>query len=286
MDWSRTKTIFIVTFFLLNAFLTYQLIAKQSFESYASEQGSLEQSFEDIVEAENIIVDTQLPEYRDLPRLNIETEVIPFEEVSSFYNSNDYFQSVDQVAEDQQELILLLSSPYNLDAGSPLSSIREFIDQNIYEGTEYVFGGEVVSSDSDQMEFHYFKNYEGLTLYGSGGDAHLVVTVNDGEITIIEQQFIEIKPHEEDIEVMSPEDAILALREAQVITRNATIHRIELAYHSHITDGEYARYIPAYRIHASNQSFSDEEEMPPYWETPAYIVNADRGNVYALSNES
>ncbi|GAK03409.1 hypothetical protein JCM19037_1732 [Geomicrobium sp. JCM 19037] len=282
MDWSRTKTIFIVTFLFLNTFLAYQLVDKQSYENILSEQNENEQTFEELVETENIVIDAELPEHENLPQLIVETAPVSYDIVEEFYGSNSWFEDLDEdIVDGSLELTLILSSNFSVDDGL-FSSVNAFVEEQILEGEYYSFGGMANAENTDNVEMNFYRDHEGYTLYGSGGNAHLVITVNESrEITVAEQQFLNIDVREEfeELELITAADAIEALIDEQVVTRNATIHDVELAYYSANTDGERAVYIPVYRIRASDDVY---EEDPPFGDF--YIVNADSGRV--TSDES
>jgi regulatory protein YycI of two-component signal transduction system YycFG len=69
MDWSRAKTILIVTFLLLDLFLGYQVIMSQNRDIETAPQGELiPSSLEELLKTRNIKLDTEIPS--ETPEMN------------------------------------------------------------------------------------------------------------------------------------------------------------------------------------------------------------------------
>jgi regulatory protein YycI of two-component signal transduction system YycFG len=247
MDWSRTKTIFIITFLGLNLFLGYQLNEKQ-------ERGNI-----------NIMLEVTLPERLEDNRIEIEIddadETIEGAPITGTARS---FQE-DFLEENlvRQKSFLLnettlqseLDKPYILVGANLTASVGAFLHQYVYEGEQY----EIAEYNEEEQYIGLYQTYKGRKIdQYERGNFHLVLHISDDfEVeSYVQSHMIISEQAGREQELLSPLKAIGRLLDEHQIRQETTINEAELGYYSKIQlEANFQVYAPVWRIKANGEYF-------------------------------
>ncbi|WP_181186279.1 two-component system regulatory protein YycI [Alkalicoccus urumqiensis] len=248
MDWSRTKTIFIITFMLLNIFLGYQL--------------TLKQQHGDLPELASVNLESRLSEEIDININNEEVEeeggMISgewrvFEEV--FLNQSLEEQNL-SVSDDGLEIRSELESPYSLVTANIQASADAFLQEFVFRGEEY----EVAAYDEEEGRVGLYQTYEGSKIDEYEREAfHLELELNDsGEIVQYTQRYLTITATGEEQELLTPLEVIdILLQENQVLVGGEReVSAAELGYYNLLEiDTDFQIFAPVWRITVDDDTY-------------------------------
>jgi regulatory protein YycI of two-component signal transduction system YycFG len=153
MDWNNTKTVFIITFLILNIFLGYKLIERKN----ESQLDVITQSTMADLLSEMEITYPKLPEIK-ATETHITAVNIPYEEkeVKKLASKQQI-----QVQEDGK-LIAVLNEPFPLsNTVQPVEEIKQYISENVINGKDYMFW----RSDIENNIYYFFQTFEGKPIY-------------------------------------------------------------------------------------------------------------------------
>lgn len=255
MDWSRTKTIFIVTFFVLDLFLGFQLYQKQSnnqFE-YISESSV---KIEDQLENAGIAY-PELPEApKSLPHVIGETYTFSKDEIASV-SSDDLMVTV---SEDHVILHAAFIDPKKT-LGAEAES-KSVVASHALFHDEYVFS-EYLSEKRKELVF--IQTYEGRPIFQreDSPTGQIVVQLNsDEDISGFTQTYLETSEEGSEQEILTPIKAINQLFNNKKLKNQDEITHIELGYYS-LIEGKVQVLAPTWFIEVN--------------ESRHYYVNAING---------
>jgi regulatory protein YycI of two-component signal transduction system YycFG len=257
MDWSRTKTIFIITFLFINVFLTWQLV-----ETHNVNQISMitEATIQERLRENNVTIEQELPE-EDLSGLLVIGKLVDM--------------SVDQVpAADQQDvqlidehtLISALEEPFELPREESAAALSSFLSTYVFAGDQYRFGG----YDPEKNRVYLYQLHETKTAY-TFDDQPLILQLDDKQrITSYQQRFFQFEEQEgEDREIISSLKAIEILLNDQLVRMNQTITNVQFGYYSFFSPtGDVQVFAPMWRVTVDGE---------------IYLVHATGGTVQQLT---
>ncbi|MFB5663285.1 two-component system regulatory protein YycI [Alteribacillus sp. HJP-4] len=257
MDWNRTKTIFIVTFLLLNGFLVLQLMEKRS-ESDVNVRAK--STLQEQVEKMNIVV-PELPEETEEgtqvtgQRINIEEELIDIAGEDNVNVMNDNFVEV------------TMEQPYEITGDTreeQRDSIRSFLDQEVWRGEEYQASRWENNEENSQL--YLFQEFNDDPVYTYDEDQLVLMINDDNEIESYIQSYLEFEEQGSTKDLLSHYRAIEYLLNDGILTFNDEISELELAYFSFFSPaGDVQVFQPMYRMEVNESS--------------EYLVNAISGNI-------
>ncbi|WP_158737105.1 two-component system regulatory protein YycI [Alteribacillus sp. YIM 98480] len=259
MDWNRTKTIFIITFLLLNAFLLYQLLEKKSAsEIDVRAQATVRERLADM----NIHITEELPEERS--EINhIVGQPIQMEE-----------EAINKVGEDNINVLndrfveVTLEDPYEVTSDVE-ESISDFLDQYVWNADEYRY--ERWNSDDRQMYFN--QTYEDKTVVTYEEDQLVLFFNEDNEIESYVQSYLNFDEEGKEKDMLDPYKAIEVLLNDGIVSFNDQVNEVELGYHSLFSpEGEVQVFTPMYQIEIN--------------EDKNYLVHAIDGSIQELAGDS
>lgn len=241
MDWSSTKTIFIITFLLLNIFLGYQLSEKRN-------EGNL-----------NMMTQATLQDYLEE---NVEIAISNAEDIkmgSPIIGSMKRFSNdIALEQEEKQEIVILneimiyseLVKPYILSENNLEAAVEAFLEEYVYLGEEYRFS----RYNEEQQTIGLYQTYDGKPIENYEEDRFfLVLHLNDDlEVEAYHQYYIEFSLENQENreqELLPPLKAIENLYNNQLIHANSVIEAAELGYYSLLpASGEYQVFAPMWKI--------------------------------------
>ncbi|RXJ02810.1 hypothetical protein DS745_05735 [Anaerobacillus alkaliphilus] len=248
MDWSRAKTIFIITFLLLNIFLGYQLNEKKT--------------------ASNINFTAEATLQERLSEMNITIVVdLHEEQLTGTYISGTTELSLETQIPDNQEVLMvedefvtvLLEDPYPLLQGEQSIHVqaKQFVVDKVVNGQEYRYS----HFDRELMQIYFYQTYEGKKVdnYESGRLPLMLQLDEDMEIVMYEQNYLTIlpiHPQGKEQEVISSIKAIEKLFNAQLIPPDSKITKVEWSYFSFFKPhGEVQVFAPMWNIGVNDQIY-------------------------------
>ncbi|MFC4736247.1 two-component system regulatory protein YycI [Bacillus daqingensis] len=250
MDWSRTKTIFIVTFMLLNIFLGYQLAEKQRHG--------------DINEIEQMTLDSQIEEQRitiefeeteeELTGAPITGVQRSFEDDITFLEQTLERQQIDLI--DSTTLYSELDSPYNFSPANLTASTEAFMQQYVFRGEEY----QLAAYDEEEGLIGLYQTFEGSMIDQYERDSyHVVLELNDsGQIVSYTQRYLTIVEQGAEEELLTPMQVVERLiNDPQVgIGTDSTISSATVGYYNLMeVDANFQIYAPVWRVIVDDEPF-------------------------------
>ncbi|WP_026691765.1 two-component system regulatory protein YycI [Alteribacter aurantiacus] len=265
MDWSRAKTILIVTFFCLNVFLVYQLVEKRS----DSNLGVLTPpSFQHLLDNQNITINLSDPNYT--PRGYHVTgmpQSFNDEELLADFGTLDV-----ELGRQEYELVVELEEPERLLSQNLPGSVNAFLQSHLMNGEEYAFG----YYNEEENYIRAYQTYDGELLQYLSGDSHVRIDVNeDLEAIGYSQRYLNLTGQtDQETELISPNTAIESLANANLLGTDFEISEedVELMY-TNVSQNDVSAiefYTPVWRI-----TIDDEDRY----------VNAIEGSVIRSQND-
>ncbi|MTH54128.1 hypothetical protein GKZ89_11990 [Bacillus mangrovi] len=196
MDWSKTKTIFIFAFLVLDLFLVWQYSQLVITNKYKNIQdASVTDQFK-----EEAITYPPLDDTPDLPPLKAERHLFTDEERSSLKEQEPAFKE-----QDPYRLAMKLVEPVKVDKDD-LAKADTFVSAQLISGSEYVLW----SYNRENSTITYFQRVNDRIVYQKSGDKQLgsiVLHLNENrEIISYEQTYMDTADEEE-----QPQDTATAL---------------------------------------------------------------------------
>jgi regulatory protein YycI of two-component signal transduction system YycFG len=217
MDWNKTKTIFILTFLILNIFLSFKLIER---ENESQLEVITKSTIEDLLKEMEIT-------YPKLPQIKkTETHIsainIPFnaDELSNLKQQQ-------YTLNDDGMLLGIFESPITLtNPLQPEEEVAQFISENIVNGTKYSYW----KTDEEENKVYFFQTLDGKPIYFNK-KAMLIIYLNEErQIIGYEQSFLTVQMKEVEQNILPPLKVIEVLLDKQYLEYEGTISKIELGY--------------------------------------------------------
>jgi regulatory protein YycI of two-component signal transduction system YycFG len=257
MDWSRTKSIFIITFLFLNAFLSWQLV-----ETHNVNQINMitVANIQEVLRENNVTIETELPE-ADSPGLLVVGKHVVLQ-AENIPNING--QEIDIL--DERTVLSVLEEPLALTQDDFSTDLSTFLSTYVYQGEDYRFGG----YDQEKNQVFLYQTYEGKTAY-TFDDQPLIIHLDD-EFQIIgyQQKYFQFEVQEgEEREMYSSLKAIEVLLNDQLVRMNQTITDVQFGYYSFFSPtGDIQVFAPMWRVTVDDKT---------------YLVHAINGTVQQLT---
>lgn len=236
MDWSKTKTIFIMVFLVLDIFLLYQFLEKKKTNQFESIP---ETSVEDQMKQEEIIIP-------DLQNEQVKENILMGKRKEFSKDDSKKFKNQELFLDEKTKLIATLKKTIIVSKDFDPDELSEFLKENIYEGQSYKFW----SFDKKSNSIVYYQSY-GNKIFYNNTNAKLTLMLNENrEIVSYEQTFLEdIKPMNKKEEVLRPFKAIVTLYNKGYLPEKSEITDVELGYYS-LLKSSTASYLltPTWRI--------------------------------------
>lgn len=234
MDWSRAKTIFILSFLVLDIFLILQIIDQKSASTY--------DYLSDVPVEEQMAADQiTLPELPQGPEeeFYIEANVRDF----SMENLANPAKN-GQLSQESHELQITLDSPYELGENWHISDVDRFVKNFIDSGSEYRYW----DYDKTKNTITYFQQYNGKLFYNNR-DARIVLQLNeDQEIVSYSQTMLEDITEIKNQAILSALDTVLILYKNRLLERNDEVIDVELGYYTLVPLKSSQILAPTWRI--------------------------------------
>lgn len=252
MDWSKTKTIFIAVFLILDIFLFTLFLNK--FQSYQLERNTNLSITERL--AEDNITYSNLPGEPDpLPYLNAR--------VYQFSNA-DANDLSGQTAVVRNDLILdsVLDEPIDIEDPANPDELEAYLNEFVLSGSDYSFW----DYEEEKNRLIYYQQYGDMPLYHNI-NARLVVQLNEEDQAISYEQtrLTSIEETAGEQSLIKPEKALEEFYGGSAIEPNTEVLEFELGYY------------PFYQL---ADSVSDPQVLTPTWRMVVEKEDGDRESLY------
>jgi regulatory protein YycI of two-component signal transduction system YycFG len=258
LDWSKTKTIFIITFLILDIFLAYQFIQKRSSSQL---NVMLETTIEEQLEVNGITYVEPPKEITKAAYLSGKSKIFTDEEVKKLSNQQ-------AVISNQPILKVLFTKPIPLSNPKDQYFLNDFIKRNIISGENYSFW----KFDEKAKEILFFQKYNGKVIY-KNANSMLVLHLNEkNEIISYEQTLLNDLEEYEKQEIVSAIKAIETLYKKDHLKPGDHVTNIQLGYYALV------------------QFTASSQVLTPTWRIVVngnkdYYVNAFEGQVINEENK-
>lgn len=263
MDWSRTKSIFIIVFSILNIFL-YSLYLERYTE--AENLSTLaEPAVDDRLAIDNITYPDDLPEPEDEPYISGTRKV---------FTEEDVLVEDTRVAVMEDYLLnVAFNEPIRMGDNKDKESLEAFLAANIYEGDDYVLW-DIVEEENKAI---FFQVINGKTLYHSDSGRVTLFWNEEGEAIRYEQTiFTDSVENAQSRDLISPKRAIETLYQNRMLQQNTNVTSANLGYSVYVAVSEDTRmFLPTWRIIVELEDGSTED----------YFVNAVKDGVIEFNQQ-
>ncbi|MDN4494126.1 two-component system regulatory protein YycI [Ureibacillus aquaedulcis] len=261
MDWSKSKSIFIVVFLILDVFL-YSLYLNRHTEAQQVQEESIgEKNIEVRLKEDNIT-------YEILPTNTGKAAYISGK-VKSFEEEDLDIENAENYRIDKNKLVVTLKEPYEIKNLDEASSYNDFLNLNVYNGASYTLW----QIDKENRSATFFQKANSRTLYYIKNGLVTVYWNDRNEIIRYEQTLLEnLEAYEEEKVLTSPLNAIQAVYNKGLLAPNSKITKVDLGYSTLVQITEMQVFVPTWEIRVQTE---DEEKE--------YFVNAVEGGVLNLT---
>jgi len=218
MDWSKIKTIFIITFLILDVYLLFQFMKIRDANKY---EVATEASFEDKLKADEI-------SYVELPKAPIKDQYLSA--MPRTFTKGDMAKLKGQTAsikEPGTTLLVTLDKPLQLNTKFEPAELSTFLKENVLFGEHYQFW----EKNDKKNTITYYQQYNNFPLF-KNIKGMITFTVNaDNQIISYQQTYLEdIEKLTAKEDILPPLKAIETLHQKGVLKPKSKITKIELGY--------------------------------------------------------
>lgn len=273
MDWSKTKTIFILAFLILDIYLAIEFFELRDESDYAIIQ---EATIEEKLETEGIVYN-ELPEDIDKSfYITAKSKDFTIDEVAKLENLTLELPNTNTNLKEEESfrtLRMLLDKPFPLPDVNTQSKITQFLKDNVISGDQYHYW----YTDDETNSIICIQRYKNRNIFQSRED-HIGMVIlhlnEDNEIISYEQSMLEeIKEVEEKESAITALKAIEALYNKNYLTPNSEVLNIQYGYYTHIPLSNQQILAPTWHINVETEN----EERKDFY------VNALEGDVLQLT---
>lgn len=273
VDWSKTKTIFILAFLILDIYLAIEFFELRDKSDYAVMQ---EATLEEKLAAEDI-------KYGDLPEdigkgfyITAKSKDFTLEEVSKLNDKEQSLVVTNTNIEEEsfRSLKMKLTKPFPLPDVNLESKVNQFLKENVISGELYHYW----YTDEESNSIICIQKYKNRNIFQSKLD-HIGMVIlqldEDNQIYGYEQSMLEgIKEVEEQESTITALKAIEALYNKNYLPENSQIVTMQYGYYTHIPLSNQQILAPTWHIIIETK---DKERQDFY-------VNALEGDVLQLAD--
>ncbi|OCA82204.1 hypothetical protein A8F94_20020 [Bacillus sp. FJAT-27225] len=242
MDWSRIKTIFIITFLILDVYLVSQFMIKYNSSKY---ELRVETKIEDQLKAEEIEITF------DMPKGSIKEQYVSARLKEFTEKEADSLKGQTVQINKKTTLFSSFDKPYQLDSNFEPVSLAGLIAENVLNGNEYKFW----SKNEEDKTIIYLQQFENKFFY-KNENGMLVFHLNDkNQVVSYEQTLLEDIKKYDDVkeEVLTPLKAIEILLQRGLLKSNSKITDAELGYSTFVPLASSQVFAPTWRIEVNNE---------------------------------
>src|SRR5690554_695360 len=265
MKWGQIKTIFIISFLIVNIFLFQQFLDKFNRANY--ETIAQQTTFEENLNADEITIG-ELPE-RGRKEAYISARRYQFS-VDDIEALGERVESQNIYLTEQGEMIFgEFVNPIPLDLNDQLDQSIENLKTQILFGNEYIFWDYY----ENENVLLFFQEQEGHTVYFNEAGLLIVILNEENEAMYYGQTLLTgITPQSEEETVIDPMNAVEVLYNSNSLFQKDHISNMRLGYHTLVPlEGGLQVFAPTWEINVNDERTyfvnAMEGQMIPYNET-------------------
>ncbi|MFO1442261.1 two-component system regulatory protein YycI [Bacillus sp. Bva_UNVM-123] len=261
MDWSRIKTIFILTFLVLDIYLMYEFFKLKDSSQY---EYSTETSYEKRLKADEIeIVELPKNNQKDM-YLSAKPKSFLEEEMKELEAAKLKGQHI--TISEGTVLRSTLDKQFPLSEKLDLNELNAFVRNNVRNGDKYRFW------NIEGKEITFYQQYGDKVFYKNISGKLTIYLNDDNNIVTYQQTFLEdIKKLSEEDKIIQPMKVIETLYENGTLKPKSKITKVELGYFTLVNTSTSQVLTPAWRL-----VINDKENI---------YVHAFEGQIIRLNNE-
>lgn len=264
MDWSKTKSIFIGVFLILNVFLYSQYVNTYS-EAKNLELLGKSNDIEARLKEENITFAALTKSIETPPYISAKIKKYSLDELPA--NSNQHYQLIND-----HKLVVTFKAPIKLISTKQEAMLNDFLRQYVYEGQSF----ELWEIDEEARTATFFQRFNDRVLYYNENGEVKVHWNENGEVFMYEQSMLEnIEEIEQDEPMLPPLQVLQTLYAKNLLKPDSHITTVELGYSTLIRVTKTQVFSPTWRVCV--QVADGEEEQ--------YFVNATEGKVIDITQD-
>lgn len=244
MNWSQAKTILIITFLLLNAFLIFQLREL----NHASQINMIEETtIQERLNDMNITIKATYEEEKMSGKHIVSRhKKITEEQIRKLENQTVTIEKDDKI-------VSILDEPVPLNIEADLNiQLNQFLATYVLEKNQYQF----VRYDELKQQITFMPKYEDKVMYSYNVAPLILHLDKDNRIISYEQAILEVEEHGRPQEFLTSLNAIEILLNEKLLKGNEEIVAIELGYYSFFQPlGTVQVFAPMWRITVDDEYF-------------------------------
>src|SRR5690625_37331 len=262
MQWSQIKTLFILTFLILNIYLAVQLINKQKQADLAVlEHG--QSSFEEVLQSENITIPDSLQDEAEERFISVRQKVFTDEDIEGISGHDN----LDTVIVNKNLLVSVFDKPLAIpkDIEDSPRDIKGLLQDYIAFIDDYTFWS--WNKDSNILIF-FQKEYDHPVYFNQNGI--ILVFLNDkNEVTFYTQTMLDKSDdQQEKRKLISAIEAIEKLYNSSELNVGDNVTTVDIGFHTRVPlENGVQVFVPVWKI-----TVDDERH---------YFVNAIEGHIFS-----
>lgn len=265
MDWSRTKTIFIIVFSILNIFLYSLYLNRQMDVSDMQVLGRT--SIEDTLRLEDIRYQPIPFIKKEVSYLSARSGVFTEEDLQQLKKSEQSYFVIDKT-----RLQSTMKKNISVKGSKNQFDFDSFLSNYVIEGSSY----ELWEVDEEEQRAVFFQRVKNETIFYNY-NAALIVHWNDkGNVTQYEQRMLdEFVSFNHKKELLSPDDAVSSLVSRNYLASGSTVLHVKSGYSVLVQLTETQVFAPTWNVRVKLKDGTIEN----------YFMNAIEGKVVEFQKD-
>lgn len=264
MDWSKTKSIFIGVFLILNVFLYSQYVNTYS-EAKNLELLGKSNDIEARLKEENITYAKLTESIETLPYISAKVKKYSLDELPT--NSNQNYKLINDY-----KLVVTFKAPIKLISTKQEATLNDFLRQYIYEGQSF----ELWEIDEKARTATFFQRFNDRVLYYNENGEVKVYWNENGEVFKYEQSMLDnIEEIEQDEPILPPLQILQTLYAKNLLKPDSHITTVKLGYSTLIQETQTQVLTPTWKVRVQVADGKEEQ----------YFVNAIEGKVIDIPQD-
>ncbi len=260
MDWSKIKTIFIISFLVLNIFLFYEFFSKKNASQFDTLSGI---TIEQQLDASNIVFGTLPEDSGQIPLITGTSKTFVAADIQELENQNV------QLLLDGTKIVSRFEEPVYIGGGTEEVDYQSFLSY-VKFGDEYIFLGQ----NEEKQILYFVQHFNNRPLFNNEGAMIIAYYNDENEIVSYEQMYLEslseMKSDDEPEEIITAIKALESLYARNIIRPNSEITSVQVGYYNLVTvPSGVGVLVPTWRF------VVNEEDV--------YYVNSIEGQIINLN---
>lgn len=253
MDWSKTKSIFIAVFLILNAFLYYQY--NSNYKEEQNREYLTDATIEAQLKEENITFPSLSNVVETMPYISANVKSYSEKELPKTDN-----QRYEVEGDSDNKLVATFIEPVKIQDTTSSAIFTEFLHQYVYKGSSF----ELWKIDEEAKTAIFFQRLNDHALYyniNTNGYGYVKIYWNtDNEVVRYEQTMLEnIVPSKKKETIYQPLQILRALYGKDLLKTNDTITSMELGYSTFVQITQTQVFAPTWEVRVKTDAGKEEQ---------------------------